>query len=73
MIIIIIIIGTENKLPCSVQHRQVRGLPVCRLCGEKSEAISHLFGECKCLAQKQYKRRHDNVPRLAGPLTVSMA
>ena len=35
--------------------------PLCRLCGEKGENITHLTSECKKLAQKEYKRRHDNV------------
>ena len=35
--------------------------PLCRLCGEKGEHITHLISECKKLAQKEYKRRHDNV------------
>ncbi|CAB4018161.1 Hypothetical predicted protein, partial [Paramuricea clavata] len=38
--------------------------PLCRLCGEKGEHITHLISECKKLAQKEYKRRHDNVARI---------
>ena len=38
--------------------------PLCRLCGEKRETISHIVSECKKLAQKEYKRRHDNVARI---------
>ncbi|CAB3978866.1 Hypothetical predicted protein [Paramuricea clavata] len=40
--------------------------PLCRLCGEKGEHITHLISECKKLAQKEYKRRHDNVARIAS-------
>ena len=29
-----------------------------------SETISHIVSECEKLAQKEYKRRHDNVARI---------
>ncbi len=35
--------------------------PLCRLCGGKGEHRTHLISECKKLAQKEYKRGHDNV------------
>ena len=38
--------------------------PLCRLCGEKVETINHIISECNKLAQKEYKRRHDNIARL---------
>ena len=31
------------------------------MCGKKSETISHIVTICEKLAQKEYKRRHDNV------------
>ena len=31
---------------------------------KKSETISHIVSECKKLAQKESKRRHDNVARI---------
>ena len=37
--------------------------PLCRLCKEKGESVSHIISECKVLAQREYKRRHDNVAR----------
>ena len=30
-------------------------LPMCRLCGERKETVSHITTECKKLPQKQYK------------------
>ena len=33
------------------------------MCGEKGETISHLVIECRKLAQRDYKKRHDNVAR----------
>ena len=39
--------------------------PMCRLCGEREETISHVVAECKMLAQKQYKVwRHDKVAQV---------
>ena len=38
--------------------------PLCRLCGEHTESVSHIVSECKKLAQKEYKRRHDKVAKI---------
>ena len=38
--------------------------PLCRLCGTKGESVNHIISECSYLAQKEYKRRHDNVARI---------
>ena len=35
--------------------------PMCGMCGEKGESVNHLTSECSKLAQREYKRRHDNV------------
>ena len=35
--------------------------PLCKLCGKKVESVQHLVSGCEKLAQKEYKRRHDNV------------
>ena len=35
---------------------------LCRMCN-KSETISHIVSEYEKLAQKEYKRRHDNAAR----------
>ena len=37
--------------------------PLCRLCGKKGESVQHLVCGCEKLAQKEYKRRHDNVAK----------
>ena len=34
------------------------------MCGERDESITHLIAECKKLAQKEYKQRHDNIARI---------
>ena len=35
--------------------------PLCRLCGEEGETVSHIISACNKLAQKEYKSRHYNV------------
>ena len=64
-----------EALICAVQEQTMRTKyvkfnfdksvesPLCRLCGQKGET-NHIISECKYLAQKEYKRRHDNIARL---------
>ena len=49
-----------------VQHKidKTAQSPFCRMRDKKSETISHIVSGCKKLAQKEYKRRHDNVARI---------
>ena len=49
-----------------VKHRidKTPQSPLCRMCDKKSEAISDIVSECEKLAQKDCKRRHDNVARI---------
>ena len=35
--------------------------PLFRMCRVENETVSHIVIECKMLAQKQYRKRHDNV------------
>ena len=37
--------------------------PLCRMCGERGETVQHIVSGCEKLAQKEYKRRHDNVAK----------
>ena len=37
--------------------------PPCRLCGKKGESVQHITSGCEKLAQKEYKRRHNNVAK----------
>ena len=37
---------------------------LCRFCGEEGEKINHIISECNKLAQKEYKRRQDNIAEL---------
>ena len=34
------------------------------MCDKKSEAITHIISECEKVAQKEHKRRHDNIARI---------
>ena len=34
------------------------------MCGERDESITSLITECKKIAQKEYKKRHDNIARI---------
>ena len=49
-----------------VKHKvyKIAQSPLCRMCDKKSETISHIVSECEKLAQKEYKRRHDNVAKI---------
>jgi len=38
--------------------------PLCRMCGERGETVQHIICGCKKLAQREYKRKHDNVAKL---------
>ena len=38
--------------------------PLCRMCHEKGESVTHVISECSKLAQKEYKKRYDNVARM---------
>ena len=35
----------------------------CRMCKEADETVTHIICQCRKLAQKEYKRRHDKVAR----------
>ena len=37
--------------------------PLCRMCGKCGESVQHIVIGCEKLAQKEYKRRHDNVAK----------
>ena len=37
---------------------------LCTMCDKESKTISHIVSECEKLAQKESKRRHDNVARI---------
>ena len=66
----------SEALICSAQEQAIRTNYVkyhidksvdsasCRMCGETGETVSHIVSERSKLAQREYKRRHDNVARM---------
>ena len=68
-------VKTETKL-CAAQEQTIQTnyvkhkidktaqSPLCRICDWKSKTIFHIVSECEKLAQKEYKRRHNNVARV---------
>ena len=36
---------------------------MCSLCGKKGESVQHITSRCEKLAQKEYKRRHNNAAK----------
>ena len=67
--------GCTEDLICSAQEQAIRtnyinihidrtsASPLYRMCSNKEETASHTVSECSALAQREYKRRHDNVAR----------
>ncbi|XP_047488218.1 uncharacterized protein LOC125038695 [Penaeus chinensis] len=67
-------VGTEAVI-CAAQEQAIRtnyvkhyidkssDSPLCRMCGKRGESIQHIVSECEKLAQKEYKKRHDNVAK----------
>eukprot|EP00112_Aurelia_sp_Birch-Aquarium-sp1_P017310 Seg3997.2 transcript_id=Seg3997.2/GoldUCD/mRNA.D3Y31 product="hypothetical protein" protein_id=Seg3997.2/GoldUCD/D3Y31 len=47
----------------SIKHSidKTSGTPLCRLCGDSTETVRHIVSGCKKLAQREYRKRHDNV------------
>ena len=41
-----------------------QGDSLCRLCKKADESIDHIVSGCSKLAQKEYKRRHDNLGKI---------
>ena len=74
--------GCTEALVCSAQEQSLRtnytkyhidktsDTPLCRVCGERGETVSHLVSECLKLAQREYKKKHDNVAKYIHWLLV---
>ena len=41
-----------------------QGDSLCRVCRKVDESIDHIVSDCSKLAQKEYKRRHDNLGKI---------
>ena len=67
--------GCTEALICRAQEQALRTnfvkfhinrtgeSPLCRMCKGGNHIVSHIVRECKMLAQKEYKKSHDNVCR----------
>ena len=50
-----------------------QGDSLCRMCRKVDESIDHIVSGCSKLAQKEYKRRHDNLGKIVlGSLLESV-
>ena len=56
----------EQTLRMNWIRKKIDGQEVseCSMCGERDESITSLITECKNIAQKEYKKRHDNIARI---------
>ena len=52
--------GHLDKLYKAVSSEMSSESHLRRLCGKKGKSVQHLVSGCKKLAQKEYKRRHNN-------------
>ena len=43
---------------------KIQGDSLCRVCGKVDESIDHIVSGCSKLAQKEYKKRHDNLGKI---------
>ena len=48
-----------NYRKAKIEHSETS--PLCRMCKQKVETVSHLVSACEKLAQTEYKARHDRV------------
>ena len=51
-----------NLVKAKIDKRQEDSL--CRVCRKADESIDHIVSGCSKLAQKEYKRRHDNLGKI---------
>ena len=60
-----LIVATQNQSTrinlVKAKIRKSQGDSLCRVCREVDESIYHIVSDCSKLAQKKYKRRHDNL------------
>ena len=48
-----------NAIKNDIDHQDVS--PLCKLCKEKVESVSHIVSSCSVLAGNQYRKRHDKL------------
>ena len=50
-----------NYIKAAIDKSQIDAK--CKMCRDKNETVIHIVSGCSKLAQKEYKKRHDNVAR----------
>ena len=53
-----------NLVKARIDKSEGEGDSLCRVCRKVDESIDHIVSGCSKLAQKEYKRRHDNLGNL---------
>ena len=63
-----LIVATQNESISTnlvkVRIDKSQGDSLCRVCRKVDESIDHIVSGCSKLAQKEYKRRHDNLGKI---------
>ena len=63
----LIFAAQEQTLRTNWIRKNVDGQEIsekCKTYGERDESVTHLIAECKKLAQKEYKQRHENIAKI---------
>ena len=55
---------SSEALPDQVREDKSQGDSLCRMCRKVDESIDHIVSGCSKLAQKEYKRRYDNLGKI---------
>ena len=61
---ILIVTAQNQNIGANVVKAKIeksQGDSLCRVCRKVDEIIDHIVSGCSKLAQKEYKRRHDNL------------
>ena len=56
--------GVKNSQRSKIMKIKTIQNSKCRLCGDRDATINHIISECRKLAQKEYKTRHDWVGKV---------
>ena len=50
----------SERIILNTTQIRILTIPFVECYGERGEMVQHIINECEKLAQKEYKRRHDN-------------
>ena len=63
----LIVVGENQSIRTNLVKANIdksQGDSLCRVCRKVDESIDHIVSGCGKLAQKEYKRRHDNLGKI---------